>query len=353
MPNKQVPILIGAVEFDTTQMGVEPIGRLAGIAPTTADGAIAVDELAERAYVVDPNGALRYSFGRSGDGPGEFRDPCCPRVSANEQVWILSPSVQRVDGFILGKDGVLSAERRVVRGAFSYLLRVPPVVLPSGRIAVTAVHSSGDYLSSQQVLVTLGADGAVVDERSLPRAPRDSLGVVVVRHPSGRSITRPIPFGPNYWIAFSKDGSYARAMTSRYDIVHYERGGRIRKRVVRSIAGAPVTAAERAEAQQELDELKRDVTRAGWSFPPVSVPSQKPPISALWFDDDGRLWVQLYASRTGVSQADVFSPDGARLFVAEWPADIALRDGAIRGRLAWGVRTGQLQEHHLVKLRFA
>ena len=52
------------------------------------------------------------------------------------------------------------------------------------------------------------------------------------------------------------------------------------------------------------------------------------------------------------AEADVYSPDGAFVFRARWPADVDLSDGAILGDAAWGVRKGEWDEDWLVFLRF-
>jgi hypothetical protein len=353
MTREQVRRITGVIDIDTTEVAGEPLGRIGGIAFRNDRSALVVDELANRIYEVLNNAALSFAFGRSGDGPGELRRPCCPRLGPGNQLWVLSPGGQRVDGFRLGSGRVISVDRRVVRQG-AYLRLVPPALLPNGQIAVTVAQMGKDFLSTTYTVVTFAADGSIVNRHALPQTPRDSVDAVVSTHPSGQTLTRPVPFGASHWLAQSGDGSYARAITSRYDIMHYERDGKIRHRITRDVRGTQLTSAERASAERELNQLKQMVGRSGGSVPDVHIPRNKPPIKELWFDEDGRLWVELYErSVEGLRQADVFSPTGQFSFVAQWPANVDLRRGAVSQLSAWGVRSGDLGEHHLVRLHFS
>jgi hypothetical protein len=203
------------------------------------------------------------------------------------------------------------------------------------------------------VVLTVDSTGTVVQEQLLPPYPPDFAGVVVASHPTGKTLTRPLPFGQEYWVIQSSDGSYATVITSEYAITHRDLDGTLRRRITRELRGQPLSSAEQAEGERELADLRRLVDRAGGSLPDVRLPDRKPVVDQIWFDQEDRLWVKLNAQTAdGDAQADVYARTGELSFHAQWPADVDLRYGAIRGATAWGVRTGVLDEHILVRLVF-
>ena len=50
--------------------------------------------------------------------------------------------------------------------------------------------------------------------------------------------------------------------------------------------------------------------------------------------------------------ADVYGKRGELLFRAEWPLNVSLELGVIRGRTALGVQTDELGVHRVVRLSF-
>lgn len=348
------PIRIGTEQASTSDAEGTPFGRILGLALHPQEGVFVVDRMVSRVHLISKESETLLSFGRSGDGPGELRKPCCPRFGPDGSLWVLSAAPRRLDSFQIENRIVRVGSRVIIQGNFSYLKLRPPTFFSDGRMLVTAVRrGGGGYLSDIDVALEIDAEGAIIDEHALPLRPDDSLGVVVAQYPNGRTITWPVPFGAEHWVVQSRDGSYARTLTSRYEIVHYELDGTVRHRIIRDVEGEPLTNEEYANAEQQLAETRKWVTQAGGSLPRVHPPDVKPVIRQIWFDDDNRLWVRRYAlTESGRAQADVFSRDGDFLFRAHWPADVDLREGAIRGYTAWGVRTGTLGEHSLVRLQF-
>lgn len=69
------------------------------------DGLYAYDYHDGRVKSFDPSGALRWTFGRHGDGPGEFGNPTHVTVAADGAVWITDPGAGRFT--VLSGDGSL------------------------------------------------------------------------------------------------------------------------------------------------------------------------------------------------------------------------------------------------------
>jgi hypothetical protein len=88
-------------------------------------------------------------------------------------------------------------------------------------------------------------------------------------------------------------------------------------------------------------------------YPYSEVPRYKTPLRQMWFDRDGRLWVERYLKDPTNQAADVYGTDGELLFEAEWPLGISLELGAIRESMALGVQKDNLGVSSVVRLRFA
>jgi hypothetical protein len=351
----QQVIRAGSVEFSTDRLGGVPFGSISGLAIDSAHRVYVVDELLHRVQVLMPDGSLLTSFGRSGDGPGEFRGPCCAGLAPSGSLWVLSPDAQRMDGFVLDDTLLRPIARRSIRGTtFLYVDKRPPIFRRNERILVAVTRRGEEDTSRDHLLLEIDSTSTVNAEYRRVDASADSLGIILVPRPNGRSLAMPLPFGAGLVIAFAADGSYAQAVTSSYRVVHYELDGSIRYRIVREdVVGEPLTRDERTGAEGEVAALRERVERSGASMPRVRLPSVKPVLQGVWFDTTGRLWVRRMAGTAeGLARADVYSPSGRLLFEAVWPAGIDLGYGAIRGSTAWGVQIGEHGEHSLVRLRF-
>ncbi len=73
----------------------------------------------------------------------------------------------------------------------------------------------------------------------------------------------------------------------------------------------------------------------------------------MWYDRDGRLWLERHLEDPTCQTADVYGMEGALLFEAEWPLGISLTLGAIRGSIGLGVQKDDLGVSRVVRLRFA
>jgi hypothetical protein len=85
---------------------------------------------------------------------------------------------------------------------------------------------------------------------------------------------------------------------------------------------------------------------------PFGVADRKPPLRDLFFDQEGRLWVELSVLDAAPPAAHVYSPEGRLLFTAHWPARTNLSHGAARGDFAYGVQRDSLDTERVVRLRF-
>jgi hypothetical protein len=80
------------------------------------------------------------------------------------------------------------------------------------------------------------------------------------------------------------------------------------------------------------------------------VPSHKPPLRALFFDEAGRLWVELNVPDGADRRAHIYSPDGLLERRVTWPRRVDLSRGAIRGDRVWGIHRNELDIESVVRL---
>lgn len=119
----------------------------------------------------------------------------------------------------------------------------------------------------------------------------------------------------------------------------------------RTVVTPPVSQAERRKDERTLDaaakanQIARGDLRLG-------VPRTKPPLRALGYDLDGRLWVQRSVAEGKPNEADVYDNTGRWILVAEWPTNIDLSLWAIRGKEGLGVQLDQDEVQRPVKLAF-
>ena len=354
----QAPVFTGRVELEADHAGEVPFGRVWGLAVTPTGGVFVVDWQAHRVYALSGEGQVLAVAGGQGDGPGELQSPFCPALAADRMLWVISN--RRVDGFLLewradGRLAMVPGPRRPILGRFSYVVPAPVTPLPDGRMLVTVARNAGgrSWREEHEVFLELDLDGKVINEYALPeRPPPESLGMIAARHVSGEEHPWFIPFSPELFVNRGADGSYVRVVTSRYDVIWHELDGSVRHRIVRDVQGTPLTKDDRAKAERQLAPFRRITARPGFTSPRIRVPATKPPIHSIWLDQDGRLWVRLYADDGPYARADVFDANGSLRFRARWPAGIDLGAGAVRGQTAWGVREGRLGEHFVVKIAF-
>jgi hypothetical protein len=108
--------------------------------------------------------------------------------------------------------------------------------------------------------------------------------------------------------------------------------------------GPPLSPSERSEAEESV---RVDLARAGARAGQLSlvVPTTRPPLNGLYFDQEGRVWVELLPTVEGVAEAVLFGRDGVALEVRSWPADVQLSGfGWVGERSALGtaMRDGRL-----------
>lgn len=341
-------LVIGVADGDERYL----FGRIEGLALGPQDRIYVADALFGTVRVFSPEGALLFMLGRRGEGPREFvQGPCGIAIDASGVLWMISPS------WYMSSPRVFRA-RVGDREEEPGLEQIPLRNVRAMGCDVPA-HDSAGALSVTQLFqdrtrVTVDvATGEEVDRVSIP-GPEDMLALGWLTVPrmsvSGEQVdmlVEPPVYGSIPLLAFSADRRAAAAVSTTYDVQFYDAAGRETVSIVRDEIGPRLTREEREEVSAILDS-----TRIHFGHPYTEIPERKPPLRAMWFDRDGRLWLERHLENPRKRTADVYGKQGESLFRAEWPLDISLELGAIRGRTALGVQTDELGVHRVVRLSF-
>lgn len=310
---------------------------------------VVADRIVRRVTMYSHEGQFVSNISRPGEGPGEFDLVSVMAVDPREALWLFTsngPQGKYVV-FSLQGDGA-SYVKSVAVDQYTESRR--PAFGSDGLVGVV-VRESG----SHGIRLWLSEDGAIVRQHRLPRlVPGSELGYRVITLPGPRSgfVEVAGPFAPRDWLAHAPSGEYARCVTAHYEIDLYDAEGRRKQRIVLADQIGPrLTARERQREESVIDSLR--AVSEPVEYPDFAIPDRKPVIKFIWYDADGRLWVQLWEEDgASVSTAHVYDGVGAFLFSAEWPLEVSLRHGAVRDGNAVGVEKGAFDVPEIVRMTF-
>jgi sugar lactone lactonase YvrE len=332
--------------------------RVSGLVADRRGRIYVADFSAHSVRVFDPGGRFLYRIGRKGQGPGEFSGPCCLALRDDDRtLWVRDGGNARYTSFTLGDTGAVY--RSAIRMAHGDVNRFAPLGFDaSGNlIDVGALPSSaapGSRGTSRVGRFHVDSTGRVVGVDTVPEPPPDSAPVHVVRRTTGRgSVTLFFlyqPFGAFPLTAHSSAGEFAHAVSSRYSVAWRAPDGRLLRTLERGVEGPLLSQAERARGEEEIAQDLRRLS-LGRGELPFDVPARKPPLRSLFFDQDGRLWLQHSVPDGAPPSADVYAADGRLLYRATWPRLTDLSNGAARGDVVYGVQRDSLDTPRIVRIR--
>ena len=326
--------------------------RISGLAVDTGGRIFVADLDAAEVRVFTPQGMLDHRIGRKGQGPGELVNPCCLALQGSE-LWVRDNGNARYNVYTVADTG--STFRRAVRLAHTDQNRWAPLTFdPAGN--VIDIGSTMDTVTRRPVDTRFHVDtnGTVVARHVIPPPPEDSVPLHTVNRMIGEN--RGVfflyqPYGPAVLNAHGPNGERARAVSSRYSIAWYDPDGTLRHAIARPLEGPALVPSELARAESSVVNDMRRLNLSRQDIP-YSVPDRKPPLRRIFFDRDGRLWVELSVSAAAPRRADVYDRDGRLAHTVEWPAAVDLSaDGAIRGNIAHGIMRDSLDVERVVRMR--
>jgi len=286
-------------------------GRIRGLL-LDGDGAMYVlDALAREFSIFAPTGDRIRTVGRTGSGPGEYRDPRGMAWSPDSALWIMDFANQRYT--VLDRRGELIATfpRAVPASGTDW----EGFVDAQGRVYdVTFVRSASGV--TERILVRFDVhDQRLVpmDTFPLPAQPDNNL---LIEAPVG-ILSFGVPFAARPSWAFDGQTGLWMGDGAEYRMVRRRFAGDTVGEIVWALPPQPVSPAERREAMRELDAV---IARAGGDPAQITdarIPAYRPAHGRIRVDGEGNLWVQRPPGSddppTDAETAttfDVFSADG-------------------------------------------
>ena len=298
--------------------------------------------------VFDPDGNFLFHLGGEGDGPGEFRSPCCVGFSPEGELWVRQEP--RFTVFELEAAGARYV--RTVRRLFTGQLGGYPVVFDAeGRIVDVGLlpEGGGQFVEAR---IHLSPDGSAdtVEVRE-PAAAAEGRKTVEFASDRGRGFLYFYqPYGPRWLQAYGPRAAWASAVSTAYEIERHGPDGAVSQLTGPS---APGPALSPAEVESARERLERDMERGNVDEPLFDLPERKPPLAALFFDRGGRLWVQKTAvGGAETTEADVYE---GTTFVARYRWPRRVRAGAlpwVTETTLYGTTTDELGVQRAARVRF-
>lgn len=272
-------------------------GRVGSVAIGPDGDVYVLDSQAMEIRRFNPDGEWVGSYGREGQGPGEFSSPSSIAVRSDGAVFARDNRNARLQGFT--PDPV---QWPVVEPGF--FTSAPLWIDDRGRAHVVTRNPEAEFGSpnSQEVRV-VNRDGEVVRTSS---PPFSSLEIPVAKAEfndgtSRRSASAPVPFSPQALWAVHPTGAWVGGISSDYLIEMWgpERSGVLR--FGRRASVLPVAPEERAFFMNRIQTSLRN-TDPNWDWSGLEVPRTKRPFTGVFAGLDGRIWVRI--SQPGFTRPD-------------------------------------------------
>jgi hypothetical protein len=349
------------------------LGQVLGLA-VAPDGSIYLFDShvpALRKYA--PDGTYVTTFGRTGGGPGEYKQPdgglavlpdgrVLLRDPGNTRISVFSPEGEYVEGWR-------------IRGGFATERRLYADI--EGNSYTSILIDPGAALVDWQMgLVQYRPDGTPGDTFPAPSFAYQPSKITAQRVEDGEitgSTVNTVPFTPSEEWAFSPLGYMVGGVATRYALDLYEAPHRVLRIERTNWEPVPVLADEKAE-REAIKTANMRITQPDWRWNGDPIPDNKPPYRDLFVGARGRIWVLLHQQaektpeRERVSQKsapgeappqtwiepvafDVFEPDGRYLGMVRAPDGFARAPQPfMRGDTVWAVVRGELEVPSVVRL---
>ena len=325
-------VLIGGIEGDDAYV----FGDIAGLG-VARDGRIYVaDGQAKEVRVFSPDGAFLTRFGRSGEGPGEFRAIDALVVARDGTVIVRDPQGFRITRF--EPDGTYRSSFRLQRPFMQFAGTTTMTVTDDGRLFDQLQFNIGTDSGDSLGVIVYAADGAPTD--SLVLMVDERKPVVITR--DGRAVMGlSVPFSPRPVTAVARDGTIAWGNGAVYSFHVADALGDTLRTIARTAEPEAVSATERDSAVAAMRKIAEE--NAGVKqLPDFDFPTRKPAYSHIVADASGNWWVgsgAAWGSAPEHARYDVFEAGGRYLGAVDVPS---LRILQIGDDFIAGVRTDSL-----------
>jgi hypothetical protein len=300
------PVLrLGALEG-----GPEEFGRIRSLLADGAGRIYVAETMTNEVRVFSPEGTHVRTFGRRGQGPGEFS-------SLYSLAWMGDDLVAMDPGN--ARLALLSPE-----GEWRGMILHPAITGPASLVRLHPLGELGFYV---QVIdpnrpglpwVRTTGEGAM-DTIPVPRPPSDAQQTGVVCHrPDGGITFINLPGSPGITYGFPPPGGLlAVSWTEEYRIAFVRAEGDTVRVVTRDQPPPPYPDALWEEGLRPYHELRENFPSATCDPSSPRRPSHRAALRHLMFDEEGKMWVEA-AEESGFVW-EVFGPDGRLLGRMEAP----------------------------------
>lgn len=300
------------------------------------DGTIYVmDRQVPALRVYDSDGTYRTTFGREGEGPGEYQRPdgglgvlsdgrVILRDPANARIQVYSPEGEGVDTWRIR--GNFNTSRRMVVDSedrsHALILLDPEASVSDWRTGLVQIHPDGTPGD------TLIIPDTPWEEPTIEASFEDDEG-------STSMSVNTVPFAPNENAALSPRGYFIHGISTDFALTLL-RHGLPDLRIEKVFEPVPVSAGERSEEEaQEIRNMRGTDPNWRWNGDPI--PDFKPPFSRFYAGEDGTVWVMVHQPAVRVEDP-FYDPTDPESLPDEWREPILFDVFDEKGRYLGAVR---------------
>ncbi|NBB86819.1 MAG: hypothetical protein GVY12_11465 [Bacteroidetes bacterium] len=290
----------------------------------------------------------RYLFTVTAPGDDKVRRPCCLTFGPSGRLWFRNWHHSQYHAYTLTTDRAMPGES--VSFGHSWQSFDNPLTFDNEghliHVGETLPHGTNSHIARQHRSVdeetkhTLVHPGARKGRIPVLEVPLDQFDAVFFS-----------PMGPTQRHAHAPGGTWALTITDTYAVAWLDAAGDTLHVLQRDLKGPRLSDKEREDLRQQLDGWRENYSEHFSEFP-FEVVDRKPPIETIFFDTDGRLWVQRSVEDGAPNEADVYTRDGTLAQVVQWPAGIDLSSGHLTADTLYGIRQGSDTFPQVVRLRY-
>ena len=338
-----VPIVSIGPKTLTDEGGPAEFGRVTAVA-LGPDGAVFVaDTRNHEVRVFGLGGVHRGTFGREGEGPGEFQS-IYSIAWAGDRLLTFDPHLGRMGEF--SADGEWLGQRRTeaagLTGSPAHIRLYPVGANEVFRFALGSALGS-DAASLWVGHYSTGETGDTVP--ALTPDPSDGVDPGVFCEAEGAIGYFPNRFAPQFVQHPASDGVLYSASTGAYRIAAKRAGGDTLSVIARAMGTEPISDAEWATVTEEYDEFRERYPNAACNPRSFTRPDRKPFIEQLYIAPDGKLWVEVI--RSAGNRWEFFDTEGRLLGSVPTVPYKERSVPAFRGNYIATIRQDELELDHV------
>ncbi len=337
-----VPIVSIGPTTLTDQGGPDEFGRVSAVAFGPDESVFVADERNSEVRVFGLDGAHRRTFGREGEGPGEFRS-LYSLAWVRDRLLTLDPRLGRIGEF--SAEGEWLGQRTTVMAGFSG----SPAFIRFFPVGPNEVFRFAYSLERETVWVGHHATGDTGDTVPGPRGPVTPLpGAIppMVCEGDGAFSVMGAPFAPKALRHPASGGVAYAAWGYFYRIAVTDATGDTVRVIERTLPTEPIADEEWAGGRsEEYDELRERFPNTSCNPRTFTRPHRKPFIDEIFVAPDGKLWVDVI--RTAGNRWEFFDAEGR--LVGSVPA-VSYKDRTVpvfRGDYIATIRQDELELDHV------